>query len=241
MKLKEITATSITFYITMTIVGIFLIFLYVLVDCFECVGIVICAFSKKLLEFVAAGVFPSILVAFITDVANTKRQEKYYIKFYDDSLKVLKAMCENLPAELHSCMIDIYRQRKEVSESEWERKETFSEWCRILYDTKDRNQIQYMQQEVIRIKVEATKVLENLNAYQAYHSEENNNAIENLISGCNTFCRRVYENGKYTENYECHPNKLIQAVVDLFPIELPENKDIKIGYSRKFNSYDYGE
>lgn len=33
--------------------------------------------------------------------------------------------------------------------------------------------------------------------------------------------------------------KCVKAVLNLFPPELSENKDIKLGYTQKFNSYDY--
>lgn len=120
-----------------------------------------------------------------------------------------------------------------------EKKETFSVWCDILFDEKDKNQIRYIRQEVRAIKSEAIKVLERLNAYQAYRNDENKYAIEKLIEGCDAFCRVVDKNGKYTGEYVCHSDKLVKAVINLFPIELSENKYIKIGYAEKFNSDDF--
>lgn len=222
----------------MTIIGAFFIFLHIMLSCFECFRIFVLTSVMKFIEFMAAGIFPSIFVAFCADVANTSRQKSYYEKFYNDSIKVLKLMCENLPTELHACIADIY-QKENVSDEEWEKKKTFSEWCQILYDKKDKNQIQYMKQKVRHIKAEALKALERLSSYQSYRNEENNNAIKNLINGCDAFCKVVDETGKYTGAYVCYPDKLIQAIIKVFPIDLSENKYIKLGYLDKFNSDDY--
>lgn len=240
MKIKEITSTSITFYIGMAIIGTFFMFLYVMFSYFECFRIFVSTSVMKFIEFMAAGIFPSIFVAFFADVANTNRQKCYYEKFYNDSIKVLKSMCENLPTELHACIADIY-QKENFSDEEWKKKKTFSEWCQILYDKKDQNQIRYIKQEVLHIKAEALKTLEKLSSYQAYRNEENNNAIKNLINGCDAFCRVVDEYGKYTGNHICHSQKLVQGILALFPIDLSENKYIKVGYLDKFNSDDYCE
>lgn len=197
-------------------------------------------FTIKFVEYMAAGLFPSIFVAFCTDVANTKRQKNAYEKFHNSSLNVLKSMCENLPTELHACIASIYL-KENASEEKWNEVKTFSEWCRILYDKKDKTQIQYIQQEVRAIKSEAIKALEKLTSYETYYNEKNNDAIKKLIDGCNAFCRVVSEDGKYTGQYVCYPDSLIQAVIALFPINLEENKYIKIGYSGPFNSDNFCE
>ncbi len=224
----------------MFLFGIVLIFLCVVAESFECVKLFLSTFGRKILEFMAAGLLPAIFVAFCTDIVSTKQQKSYYNNFYNDSLKVLKSLCENLPTELHACIADIY-QKENAPDEEWEKRKTFSEWCQILYDKKDQNQIRYIKQEVRYIKAEALKTLEKLSSYQAYRNEENNNAIKNLINGCDAFCRVADEYGKYTGNHTCHSQKLAQGILALFPIDLSENKYIKIGYSDKFNSDDYCE
>lgn len=222
----------------MFLFGIVLIFLCVVAESFECVKLFLSTFGRKILEFMAAGLLPAIFVAFCTDIVSTKQQKCYYEKFYDDSIKVLKSMCENLPTELHACIAEIY-QKENAPDEEWEKRKTFSEWCHILSIKKDKECIRYMKQEVRCIKVEATKALEKLTAYQAYRNEENIKALENLINGCEAFCRVVDENGKYTGNYECHPNKFIQAIIKVFSTNLEENKYIRIGYLEAFNSDDF--
>ena len=124
----------------MTIVGIFFILLYVMINCFVCFRMFVSMFGMKFIEFMAAGLFPSIFVAFCTDMANTKRQKNDYEFFYKDTSKILKLMCENLPTELYACIADFYL-KENVSDDEWKKRRPFP--CGVIYCLMKKAKIKY--------------------------------------------------------------------------------------------------
>ena len=240
-KKKTKTSIPIKHYIIMMGVGVIAIFLYtLLVEC-EQINAFLSAFLMNLLEFSAAGIFPAVIVALITDCANTQRKKKEYEEFYKDSVNVLKTMCENLPATLYACIADIY-QSERVPEAAWGTKKDFRGWCLEIASKNDTEQIGYLNQEFLQIKAEAEKALRNLCAYQSWREKDRNAALDTMIQSCNSILFRLIgaaNNDTSTGKWRCNPDKFIRAILDLFPPELPENKDIKLGYTQPFNSDDY--
>lgn len=240
-KKEDRTSLPIRFYIIMLLVGVFTILLSTLMHECEHLKKFISDFLMDLLKFLAAGIFPAVIVALITDCANTKQKKKEYEEFYEDSINVLKRMCENLPTTLHTCIADIYQQEG-APETAWDKKNTFRGWCLELVSKDDTEQITYMNQEFLQIKAEAEKALRNLSAYQGWRDKDKNDALDDLIKSCNLFFTRAKKSAgddNSTWKWNCNPDKCVKAVLNLFPPELSENKDIKLGYTQKFNSYDY--
>lgn len=236
MNIKKITTLNISFYVSMFFIGVFILLMYVSALSFDSLRALVSTFELKLLEYTSAGIFPSMLVAFATDIVATKQKKEHYKTFCAYSLQLLKIMCEDLPATLHACVIDV--KQKENADV-YDCKMTFCNWCDFLNSAQDPVQFEYLQQEIRKIKSEATKALDKMATYEEYYDEARNKAIKSLIEGCNAFCRAVDEKGRYVGNCKCHPNAFVRAVLALFPPELPENKYIKIGYTEAYNADNF--
>ena len=240
-KTEHITSIPMKYYIIMMLVGALIIFLYAFMTECDQPRTLLSSFLIRFLEFLAAGIFPAVIVAFLTDCANTRQKKKEYEEFYKDSVNVLKAMCENLPATLHACIADIY-QSERAPETAWTAKKDFRGWCLELASKNDTEQIGYLNQEFLQIKAEVEKALRNLCAYQSWREKDRNAALDTMIQSCNSILFRLIgaaNNDTSTGKWRCNPDKFIRAILDLFPPELPENKDIKLGYTQPFNSDDY--
>lgn len=234
MKRNKLTSLSTMFYVFMFSIGLLLIILHTLISISDFVKVFFSSLVLNLIEFNAAGIFPAIVVALMTDAITTKLKKDNYKKFCEYSLQKLKIMCEDLPATVHACAADLFS-----NDDDYDIKKTFCGWCNYLNEKKDSEQIKYLRQEVRSVETECRIALDKLETYEEYRDDEKISSIKSLIEGCKSFYREGDENGKITGHDTCHPDKFVQAVLKLFPTDSEENKCIKLGYVDKFNSDDY--
>lgn len=239
MKIKKSMSVGVITYIVLFAISLLFILLYIALDkcnSFQCYAL---NYGKKLIEVMATGLFPALFLAFLTDIATTIRQKKKYAEYYNSLTKTLKEMCESLPTELHASVIEV------AGSDMYDKRATFEEWCNILYEKEDKKEINYFVNQITDIKNEAIKLLEHTNSYQSFIDETDRKAkvkkLKKLISACNGFYSVVKSYNENVLKFRFAPEELSKAIMALFPIDLSENKYIKIGYSDKFNSDDYCE
>lgn len=190
---------------------------------------------KYLVEIMATGLLPAILLAYLTDLANTSRQLKKYDKFKDNVKKPLLLMCEALPMTLYNCVLDSY---DEIPEDFWKERNTFVNWCERLYNSENANEIKYFVQDINSIKNEAKSIIGILNSYQDFCDEEERiNEIERInaiAKACEGFYTIIKENGKSVHKYTHNADMLAKSITNLF-----SSNDISKGYDDKYNCEDY--
>lgn len=144
---RAITSLNVGFYITFGTISLIFILLSVLIQTCECSSCFICTFFEKLLEFIAAGMLPSVLFAFFTDLANTRREQEDYKKKIQSKKEYLREACLNLSSEILVCI-------DHPEDAEDGKGKTFLEWCKYLCDKPQifTNESRYYAQSVHEVE-----------------------------------------------------------------------------------------
>ena len=236
MKHKYKTSVGGGLYIVLFVVSFLFIVLKVYFVSLENTGTLLCDSLTTTVDILANGFFPSVFLAWLTDIVANKRQYERYNVYYKNISKNLKNLCEELASLLYVCVIDVYT-RNNCLKDNLDRKETFSSWCKILFDSNDENQIEQFMQCLNDIKKEAENLLNIINSFDAFNNEEKrieqSKKVSNLIFACNRFYLISEIGGKKVHIYKYNSNLLTKAITDLFL----ENEIQRI-YTEPYNSED---
>lgn len=231
-------------YIGLFTGSILAILLFVAVQKCECAQCFICTFLRKTVEFVAAGMLPAVLVAFLQDLANTKREQEDYRKKIKSAKACLKEACLYLPSEILVCINSEECAENGLSKS-------FVEWCQNFSSDQQRlkKESQYYAQFVLDVERAAIEFKGKVSIYEksilerTRLSEKQN--VESLIKSCKAL--RMSLKYPCKERFIQNSEELSAAVLEMFT-ETGFDSDTKIidpeilkYYKGKYNSETLAE
>lgn len=125
LETRGLTSLSGRFYITLGIVSLIFILLSVAEQVCACIQVCIGVLGKTLIEIMAAGMLPAVLLAWLTDLVTTKQRNDDFKKRILVHKQQLKNLCLDLPSEILVCL-------NTPDYAEDSKKRSFVEWCEQL-------------------------------------------------------------------------------------------------------------
>lgn len=210
MKINFRTRIAKKHYLFLVAISVFFVVLRITDVCFDGVGKVVLKTVQVLIEILAAGMLPAVFVAFLTDWAGCKREDKIYKKYVEDSLKALKSRCEDLPLELLNCI------NSEKYEENGER-HTFCRWSELLYG---KDGAKTFSQELKELQMEAERVAAKVDGIDIYYLDAKYKTLKSACEEIERCCMKLrvdIGSDKAKSVYLTHINALCDAVLAVFP------------------------
>ena len=181
--------------------------------------------------------FTAVIIACLTDVANTAMERKRNCNTYNRLIKSLENACDNLPCEFLVNIHQYRRNEKHILDAKY----SFQEWMELLFEpccspnnaTDQMCEIECCVNEIQRIANLAENFLHISQVYcdNPCFTQENESKVSQLRSSCNHVIR-AYNSKNLGSCKKLIIEDLKKSIINLFPNQ-------KNQYSKKYNMDDF--
>ncbi|MBR4892431.1 MAG: hypothetical protein IKZ35_00430 [Clostridia bacterium] len=191
---------------------------------------------KTIIEIMAFGMLPGVLVSFLIERSMQSSQRENWKKYVESSKMLLKQKCEWLASDV---LVSI-NQVVEKCDEEEERK-TFVQWCEILfseyYTEKYSDGQEAFLEDVKSIKEETIKVFGIISEYQDFITQDERKREMDICTQLIDACKQIRIKERKADKtvlYRYQFDKLAIAIYGMF-------EDLKENYTIAYNSEDYAD
>lgn len=231
-KRKRRTTLGGRFYVWAMLLSLALILLNFLMK--QCACTCGCTLLQELVEILAAGIFPSVVFAFLTDWAGTNRQQEDYKRRIKCQKGKLKQICGDLPLELLNCInTPVYRENDE--------ERTFRQWNERLLEIGG-DTIESYSCELLEIEKEVGAFLNEVEVFSESIFDEARAKEKEKAATLQKSCRRMRREvgHKNVERFLAEVDLFIAAVLAMLE-DCEEYDRIKEDYCEPYNSETFAE
>lgn len=194
-------------------------------------------FIAELIEIMATGMFPAVLLAFLTDIITVKHKQKEYKQKLKCKKKSLEECYTELPSE-----ILVYINTPDYAENE--ESKSYVQWCKKYFTDNS-----VSKDKIKNYFTEFNQLWAETKNYYFYVSEYDSAAVEDIRQNELKKIKKVrdvlmsikvisYRQTDDANFYIAKIQEFIEAVIELFD-KIYDYPNIKKFYTQKYNSVDF--